>query len=146
MVNWDMFYGKEEYNRIPLPTYPFDRRSYWIGDGKNKDEAVIKKEYEPKISDDFEVRFQPRPSLSIEYIPPQNEIDKELARIWEELLGIKPIGIIDDFFELGGHSLLATQVLSRIEHKYQIKIPLKEIFYEFNIKKINQILKTSLEI
>ena len=29
-VNWDSYYGEEKYYRIPLPTYPFERKRYWI--------------------------------------------------------------------------------------------------------------------
>lgn len=28
-INWEQFYGGEHY-RLPLPTYPFERQSYWI--------------------------------------------------------------------------------------------------------------------
>jgi acyl transferase domain-containing protein/acyl carrier protein len=29
-IRWDKFYGEEKRNRIPLPTYPFERERYWI--------------------------------------------------------------------------------------------------------------------
>lgn len=29
-IDWDKFYEKEERNRIPLPSYPFERQKYWI--------------------------------------------------------------------------------------------------------------------
>ncbi|MGV2831538.1 beta-ketoacyl synthase N-terminal-like domain-containing protein [Myxosarcina sp. GI1(2024)] len=29
-VNWDSFYAEEQRQRIPLPTYPFERQRYWI--------------------------------------------------------------------------------------------------------------------
>lgn len=29
-IDWPRFYGEEQRNRIPLPTYPFDRRRFWI--------------------------------------------------------------------------------------------------------------------
>jgi phthiocerol/phenolphthiocerol synthesis type-I polyketide synthase E len=37
-----------------------------------------------------------------------------VVEIWEELLGVAPVGVADDFFELGGDSLLATLVVSRL--------------------------------
>ena len=43
-------------------------------------------------------------------------------KIWEELLGVCPIGIRDNFFELGGNSLLAVRVMSRIEQVYGKKL------------------------
>ncbi|GAA2409013.1 hypothetical protein GCM10010404_78700 [Nonomuraea africana] len=52
--------------------------------------------------------------LSAELVAPRTEIEREIAAIWTEVLGIETLGVDDDFFELGGHSLLATQVVARL--------------------------------
>ena len=71
----------------------------------------------------------PRPvTLRTTYVAPRTEIEQSIALIWEELLGIKPVGIHDDFFELGGHSLLATQVMSRLREELSIDIALRDLF------------------
>ena len=49
------------------------------------------------------------------YVGGRDEVERKLVRIWEELLGVKPIGVKDNFFDLGGHSLLATRLIARIE-------------------------------
>ncbi len=49
------------------------------------------------------------------YVGGRDEIERKLIKIWEELLGMKPIGVKDNFFDLGGHSLLATRLIARIE-------------------------------
>ena len=51
-----------------------------------------------------------RPELDVTYVVPQSDIEKQLARIWEEVLDVRPIGIHDNFFDLGGHSLSAGAV------------------------------------
>ena len=63
-----------------------------------------------------------------EYIPPSRETEITLASIWQEILGVKKIGINDNFFSLGGHSLLATQVISRIRNQFNIELPLRNLF------------------
>jgi acyl carrier protein len=69
-----------------------------------------------------------RPGLRVPYSAPGNETEKTLAAIWEDLLGIAPIGADDDFFELRGDSLLAAQVISRSNKAFQIKLPLSSLF------------------
>ncbi|MHC5731697.1 MAG: phosphopantetheine-binding protein, partial [Nostoc sp.] len=44
-----------------------------------------------------------------------NPLQLQLTEIWENILGIHPIGITDNFFDLGGHSLLAVRLFSHIE-------------------------------
>ena len=51
------------------------------------------------------------------YVAPRNELEKELVGIWEQILGISPVGVQDDFFDVGGHSLLAVRLLAAIEEK-----------------------------
>jgi amino acid adenylation domain-containing protein len=69
-----------------------------------------------------------RPDLATPYVSPRSETERLLAAIWEEVLGIEPVGIHDDFHELGGHSLLALQVLSRVRHALSADLPLRAIF------------------
>ncbi|MBN3938514.1 amino acid adenylation domain-containing protein [Nostoc sp. NMS9] len=45
----------------------------------------------------------------------ENPLQLQLTEIWENVLGIHPIGITDNFFDLGGHSLLAVRLFSEIE-------------------------------
>jgi thioesterase domain-containing protein/acyl carrier protein len=55
---------------------------------------------------------------------PRDPIESSLKQIWEETLGVRPIGIRDDFFELGGRSLLAVLLMDRIERVFGKKLPL----------------------
>ena len=66
--------------------------------------------------------------LAFIYEPPIGDTEERLAAIWQELLGVSPIGRHDDFFELGGHSLLATQVMSRVRDAFQVELPLRSLF------------------
>src|SRR5262249_20161585 len=55
-------------------------------------------------------------------------LEQQLTKIWEELLGVSPVSRSADFFELGGHSLLATRLLARIEKVFGKKVPLATLF------------------
>ncbi|MFS4449738.1 phosphopantetheine-binding protein, partial [Maribacter sp. 2307UL18-2] len=69
------------------------------------------------------------------FIPPSNDIEKELVEIWSEVLKLPTnvIGANTSFFELGGHSLLASLLANRISEKFKVKFELKEIFIKKSI-------------
>jgi acyl carrier protein len=62
------------------------------------------------------------------YVAARNEVEQAVAEILAEVLGLHKIGVHDDFFKLGGHSLLATQVMSRILEKFQVELPIQQLF------------------
>ena len=63
-----------------------------------------------------------------DYVAPRSALERQLAAIWIDLLGVAQVGIHDSFFELGGHSLLATQVVSRIRRILDVELPLRTLF------------------
>jgi NAD(P)-dependent dehydrogenase (short-subunit alcohol dehydrogenase family)/acyl carrier protein len=68
--------------------------------------------------------------------PPRNSMEKILADMWTNLLGVETLGIHDDFFELGGHSLLATQVISRIKKEFNVDCSPTAIFQSPTVAKM----------
>jgi len=69
-----------------------------------------------------------RPELETVYQPPQTEVEKTIADIWQEVLNIEDVGIHDNFFQLGGHSLLLVQVHSKLQKTFQRDFLLVEMF------------------
>ncbi len=67
---------------------------------------------------------QCRPKLEEAFVAPQTLLQDQLARVWERVLGITPVGIKDDFFDLGGDSLLAVTMMVEVEGTLQRKVPL----------------------
>jgi acyl carrier protein len=59
---------------------------------------------------------------------PRNDNEALVASIWEELLGVRDIGMHDNFFALGGQSLLATRVMTRINETTGVELPVDTIF------------------
>jgi amino acid adenylation domain-containing protein len=69
-----------------------------------------------------------RPELESGFVAPYDAFERQLTYMWEDLLGVQPIGVQDDFFELGGHSLLAVQLFAHIEKLLGIRLPLVMLF------------------
>ncbi|HXG50498.1 MAG TPA: amino acid adenylation domain-containing protein [candidate division Zixibacteria bacterium] len=60
--------------------------------------------------------------------PPRTPVEKRIAALWRDLLGLEAVGRDQHFFELGGHSLLAAQAVSRIRRELGIELPLRALF------------------
>jgi acyl carrier protein len=69
-----------------------------------------------------------RPDLPGVYVAPRTGVERSLAEVWADLLGVARVGIHDNFFELGGHSLLTTQLVSRVRELFQVELPLRQVF------------------
>jgi thioesterase domain-containing protein/acyl carrier protein len=59
---------------------------------------------------------------------PQDTLELVLQKIWENVLGVRPVGVRDNFFELGGHSLLAVRLFAEIEKAFGRSLPLATLF------------------
>jgi phthiocerol/phenolphthiocerol synthesis type-I polyketide synthase E len=116
-IDWAGVRGDGRRLRVPLPTYPFERKRYWLGDnGERPTEA----EPEQRVG-------HRRPDLGHDLVPPADELEEALATIWRELLGFDEVGVLDDFYTLGGHSLLATQLIGRIRQTFPATFSLDDI-------------------
>jgi amino acid adenylation domain-containing protein len=71
-----------------------------------------------------------------EFVAPRNDIERKLAHLWEEILGISPIGITANFFELGGRSVLAARLFTRIFRTFGKELPLSTLFRSPTIQQL----------
>lgn len=56
------------------------------------------------------------------YVAPRTTMEKGLARIWQDVLGVDRVGLSDNFFDLGGHSLLSTRVIVQVYKKFGVRL------------------------
>lgn len=82
----------------------------------------------------------PKPDADLlllrEYVPPSTDTQRNLIKIWSEILKVPSdkIGVNDDFFDLGGHSLLATRVVSHIRKVFKVEAQIRDLFNAKTIK------------
>jgi aspartate racemase len=84
---------------------------------------------------------QVRQDLEETFVAPQDELELELTRIWEKVLGVQPIGVRDNFFDLGGHSLLAVQLFAEIEKIVGTNLPLATLLQASTIEELARVLR-----
>jgi acyl transferase domain-containing protein/thioesterase domain-containing protein len=143
--------------RVPLPTYPWQRQRYWLTPGRSSVASVTAKgDLEPlerpgaahagtgtSVTRAALPAFE-RPDLSSSFVAPRTTLERELADMWRELLGVEHIGVRDDFFELGGQSLVAVRFFSRIRKKYGIDLPISTLLEAPSIEQCARILVAAL--
>lgn len=66
--------------------------------------------------------------------PPGTDLECKLVEIWEQEIGVKPIGINDNFFDIGGHSLMAVRLCASINEQLQTNLSLSGLFQNLTIK------------
>jgi amino acid adenylation domain-containing protein len=66
--------------------------------------------------------------LKNEYVAPRNETEALLVEMWQDLLGVKQVGVYDNFFELGGHSLMVIKMVANIKKRFLLSIPISALF------------------
>ena len=82
-------------------------------------------------------RALPEPRLSrSQFVEPETPLQRELAKIWQNVLDVERVGLEDDFFELGGHSLLAINVVSEIKRILGRRLPVATLLQAPTIEKL----------
>ncbi len=76
------------------------------------------------------------------YVAPRDMVERQLALLWQELLGVPRVGARDNFFDLGGHSLLAGPLFTTIEQIYGRKLPLSTLVEAPTLETLAAVVRT----
>ena len=76
------------------------------------------------------------------YVAPRTPVEKTLAKIWADVLGLEKVGVHDNFFELGGDSILSIQIISRA-NRAGAQLAGKHIFQHQTIAELAQLARLS---
>jgi amino acid adenylation domain-containing protein len=79
-----------------------------------------------------------------EFIAPRTELEERLVAIWEDLMGVRPIGVADQFFDLGGNSLLGARLKDEIHRSLGRDLPLQTILSAPTIERLAEVLGSAL--
>lgn len=129
-IDWPQLYASEKPQRVPLPTYPFQRRRCWI-------EAHPRSAKSPSFSVESTTKSvalvewdvsRPQPTDTTSQVLPTHvamtPLQQQVAELWQELLGKTDFDIEDNFFAIGGNSLVAVQLVSRVREAFRVDVPL----------------------
>jgi acyl carrier protein len=81
-----------------------------------------------------------RPDLASAYAAPESELEKSLAAIWQQHLGLDQVGVNDSFFELGGNSLIGLKVTARIKAELGVEASPVALFEAPTVRSLARLL------
>ncbi|MFF3212970.1 amino acid adenylation domain-containing protein [Streptomyces sp. NPDC002886] len=62
------------------------------------------------------------------YLAPRTDAEALVVDLWQEVLGVPRVGVLDDFLSLGGDSLLVTRVAARIRAGVGLDVSIRDVF------------------
>lgn len=68
-----------------------------------------------------------RPSLETACVAPATDLERRLAQIWAEALGLGVVGVHDNFLDLGGHSLSASRIIGKINQAFGVEVSMRSL-------------------
>ncbi|WP_370451132.1 amino acid adenylation domain-containing protein [Corallococcus sp. CA049B] len=79
------------------------------------------------------------------FVAPRDALESQLVAVWEEVLGVKPIGVRTSFFALGGHSLLAVRLVAALREQLGRDVPLAALFQHPTVEELARLLRAGTE-
>ncbi|MEU7649189.1 type I polyketide synthase [Streptomyces huasconensis] len=129
---WSGLAGQQIVSSVDLQ----QRYEEWVGSQGGSSEPPV----------DEPADRAPRPEMSGEYHPAENDVERKITTVWESLLGLTGIGIDDNFFELGGHSLLALRMTGDVNKAVGCSLSMVDIFEYPTIRKLASGIQGSDEL
>ena len=139
--DWNAFHEDERLKRVPLPTYPFERKSFWIEPSESSvhESTEISKPSapEPQHREELSVTTQ-TPITQTQTTQSQPAVNTNTRRsrivsllcaIIQDLSGMD-LAEIDpgaSFLELGFDSLFLTQVTQSVQGQFNVKITFRQL-------------------
>lgn len=103
-------------------------------------EFVTLKEFPLTLQGKLDRKALPEPEVHRNHVAPRNQVEGHLAVIWEDILGVRPIGVQDDFFDVGGNSLSAARVINYIESDFGERLPISTFFTASTVEELAKLM------
>jgi acyl carrier protein len=84
-----------------------------------------------------------RSSMEQSFRAPESKLEREIVRIWQEVLQLEQVGIDDNFFDLGGNSLRLAMVHSRLQKMIGRSFSITDLFAHTTVRQLATALNHS---
>ncbi|GJL50632.1 MAG: hypothetical protein NPIRA01_18590 [Nitrospirales bacterium] len=150
-IDWGNFYADEQRNRLTLPTYPFERKRFWMAPPSLlPSRSSLKTGTLSEEKSDGPVTMEPAPISDSDAHPDNHLISAEspdvtlakrkvhiletLRTIMHELSGMEfsQSDCETSFMELGLDSLFLTQATVQFQKEFGIKVSFRQLFEDLS--------------
>ncbi len=99
----------------------------------------------PAIGAKISAHNQKERTQSESYVAPTNSVEKQLATIWQSVLGIEKIGINDNFREIGGTSLNGVQLIAQVKRELSVDLSIIDLFEHPTVSSMTRFIEQPKE-
>ena len=87
-----------------------------------------------------------RPEMDTPFIAPRTSLERDIAKIWGDVLSLDQVGVHDNFLDLGGHSLAAMRVISRVTQTFRVDLSPKALFDSPTVAEMAVFIESNLQL
>ncbi|PKV49524.1 acyl transferase domain-containing protein [Aquimarina sp. MAR_2010_214] len=140
VLNLDRISEKDQWLReqelITAFEYSFQRTDLPQLLVSKRDINSPQKTFQQQMQQSIEVTMVNRLGLQNNFEPAETETQGAVIHLFEELFGLKGIGIQDDFFELGGDSLKGMMIINKIKKTMKVSLKISDLFSNSSVTAI----------
>lgn len=137
-VDWEKMYEGMNVHRISLPTYPFEGKRHWLNFIKEKEPDKVRASGTRKVKKVKKVKNKPVKAVTVDskQLFSIEEIEKNIRKYCEEVIGNDDFTLDDGFFDMGVDSTTAADLTALINQIYACDITVTDLFEHSNLRKL----------
>ncbi|MBS2773078.1 hypothetical protein KFV09_16330 [Anoxybacillus rupiensis] len=135
-INWDKYYEGQHFQRLEIPTYPFEKTKCWLDFNENNCNLSFN-----NISPKNELNSNETRTI----INNDMHIQKKIKEIWCTALNLDQLNVEDNFFEIGGNSLISIHIIEKLENEFNIELDYDIILDYPTVRELSQYLLSLIE-
>ena len=77
-----------------------------------------------------------------EYVAPRNEFEKQLSKVWADVLEVPKVGITDNYFSLGGDSIKSIKLVYEVNEQLKRHLKLADLYTHSTIESLSGLIQS----
>src|SRR5712675_1542427 len=157
-LKWEALHSGERRQRIPLPTYPFERKRFWLELSAAPTQAPTQIRHTPPTETEFSdtsleethnvTQHQQGPTLEEQPVVSRAAlISSMVSDIFADLSGVQmqPSDVSSTFLEMGFDSLFLTQIAQALHGKFGLKVTFRQLLGDqSSLKSLTEFIDSQL--